>query len=419
MNLHYYNRTNYRTIPQINVLDKKELEAIETISCVFPFKVNNYVTENLIDWSLGSRCPIFRMTFPQREMLSDEHYATMRRLLDKNAPQEEINRAAALIRNSLNPHPSKQINNIPVLNGRRLNGIQHKYRETVLFFPQSGQNCHAWCTFCFRWPQFTSGSHHFSGGIEDLLAYLSIHREVTDVLITGGDPLTMKTSDLEDITEPLLDSRLPVRSIRLGTKSLSWNPQRILDDPQLLRLFEKIGQKRSLTIVAHWTHPKELKMPLTQKAMKLVLSTGTQLRGQSALLNNINSHADTLAELLQEQVNCGCVPYYLFAERNTGPKRYFEMPLIKAWKLYREAISRVSGLARSVRGPVMSCTPGKVCIDGPCTANGQKLLALRFLQARDPMLVNRPFFAKFSETASWWDELEPAFDGDKEFFNLP
>ena len=78
-------------------------------------------------------------------------------------------------------------------------------------------------------------------------------------------------------------------------------------------------------------------------------------------------------------------------------------------------MEQVSGLARTVRGPSMSATPGKVEVLGVQEVGGEKVFVLRFLQGRDPDWVGRPFFAKFDPHATWLDGLEPAF-GEESFF---
>jgi hypothetical protein len=103
------------------------------------------------------------------------------------------------------------------------------------------------------------------------------------------------------------------------------------------------------------------------------------------------------------------VPYYMFVERDTGPQDYFAVPLARAHEIFRGAYAGVSGLCRSVRGPSMSATPGKVCVDGIADVAGARVFVLRMLQARDPSLVGRPFFAHFDPRATWLDNLEPAF----------
>jgi hypothetical protein len=105
----------------------------------------------------------------------------------------------------------------------------------------------------------------------------------------------------------------------------------------------------------------------------------------------------------------------MFVERDTGPKNYFEVPLTRAWEIFTEAYKQVSGLARTARGPSMSATPGKVLVSGVTSVKGEEVLALQFLQARNPDWVGRPFFAKYDASATWLDDLEPAF-GESEFF---
>lgn len=117
----------------------------------------------------------------------------------------------------------------------------------------------------------------------------------------------------------------------------------------------------------------------------------------------------------QEQVRLGCIPYYVFMERDTGTKHYFEVPLVRAWEIFQEAIQRVSGLGRTVRGPVMSTLPGKVVVEGVTEIYNEKVFVLSFIQGRDPNWCKRPFFASYDPKATWLTELTPAF-GEKLFF---
>jgi hypothetical protein len=109
----------------------------------------------------------------------------------------------------------------------------------------------------------------------------------------------------------------------------------------------------------------------------------------------------------------------MFLPRDTGAKTYFEVPLVKAWEIFRNAYQKVSGICRTVRGPSMSCTPGKIQVLGVSEIQGvlgmKKVFTLRFLQGRNPDWVARPFFAKFDPSATWIDDLLPAF-GEKKFF---
>ena len=128
-------------------------------------------------------------------MLSKEHYNAMKIVVEHTNNKNEIKNIANIIRNELNPHPAGQLeHNVPEVNGEKLMGMQHKYKETVLFFPSQGQTCHAYCTFCFRWPQFV-GMDEFKFATKEatlLRDYVIEHKQVTDILFTGGDPMIMK-----------------------------------------------------------------------------------------------------------------------------------------------------------------------------------------------------------------------------------
>ena len=115
------------------------------------------------------------------------------------------------------------------------------------------------------------------------------------------------------------------------------------------------------------------------------------------------------SRMWNDQVSLGIVPYYMFVERDTGAKRYFEVPLAKAHQIYRNAQEQTTGLGRTARGPSMSAAPGKVEVQGDAYINGEHVFVLRFLQARDPSWVNRPFFAKYDENATWLNELKRVF----------
>jgi len=105
----------------------------------------------------------------------------------------------------------------------------------------------------------------------------------------------------------------------------------------------------------------------------------------------------------------------MFVERDTGARAYFEVPLARAAEVFRVAQAKVSGLARTARGPSMSAGPGKVLVQGVSEVAGEKVFVLRFVQARNPEWANQPFFARYDEKATWLGQLQPAF-GEKEFF---
>ena len=410
-------------IPQLNDLPDELVHDMKVVSAVLPFRVNQYVIDHLIDWQNPIEDPIFQLTFPQRGMLKPEHFTRVEKAM-ASGDKVQIKQVVEEVRETLNPHPAGQLeHNIPRVNGEPVNGIQHKYHETVLFFPSSGQVCHSYCTFCFRWAQFVGDQSLKIAAKESsqLCDYLREHTEVTDVLITGGDPMVMKTKNLRAYLEPLLQPEFDhIRTIRFGTKALTFWPYRFVTDPdapELLALFrEIIAADKHVAFMAHYNHWRELETSIARQAVQVIRETGAQIRSQGPLLNHINNSADDWARLWQTQVELGIHPYYMFVERDTGAQHYFEVPLAKAWKIYRQAMRQVSGIARTARGPSMSATPGKVEIQGVTEINGEKVFVLRFIQGRNPDWVQRPFFAKYDEKATWLDHLKPAFGEEKFFF---
>ncbi len=418
-----YTLNNFKDIPQISKLTKEQLFDIEVVGRVLPFKTNNYVVNNLIDWDNFENDPMFILNFPQKGMLIPEHYNIISELLKKSENPTAIAKAANKIRLQLNPHPDGQSHNVPIVKGGKLLGIQHKYQETILFFPTQGQTCHAYCTFCFRWPQFTGTNNlkFAANRIQLLIDYLKQHPSITDILFTGGDPMIMKTGIIEIYINSLLEADLPnLKTFRIGTKSLSYWPYRFTEDDDyedLLRLFEKVNNSgKNLTIMAHINHYTELETQEVQKAIKNIQNTGTIIRSQSPLLNHINAKPEIWQRMWSQQVNLGIIPYYMFIARDTGAQHYFAVPLVKAWSIFKDAYSKVSGICRTVRGPSMSTDPGKILINGVSEINGKKVIVLSFLQGRNPDWVNKPFFAKYDDKAIWLNDLEPAFDEQKFFY---
>ena len=391
--------------------------AVRAVATVLPFRTNAYVIDNLIDWVAAPDDPIYRLVFPQPDMLPDNDVRWLSRLLADGAPGDEIQRAAHDVRMKLNPHPAGQlILNVPQYGDEPLPGVQHKYPETVLLFPRQGQTCHAYCTYCFRWAQFV-GEPDLKMATDDtqrLISYLGAHPEVTSVLITGGDPMIMGEPVLARYIEPLLDPRLDhLESIRIGTKSLGYWPQRYVTDPDAddtLRLFERVvASGRNLAVMAHFSHSRELESPIVAEAVRRIRATGAVIRTQAPLIRTINDSPFDWADMWRRQVRMGMVPYYMFVERDTGPQDYFAVPLARGYDIFREAYRSVSGLCRTVRGPSMSSTPGKVCVDGIAEIAGEKVFVLHLIQARDPSLVGKPFFARYNPAATWLTDLEPAF----------
>ncbi|RNA64876.1 lysine 2,3-aminomutase [Prosthecochloris sp. ZM_2] len=417
-----YTVKNVHELPQYRALGKEQIHTIKTVATVYPFRINNYVADHLIDWSNIPDDPMFRLSFPQAEMLDTRDFSIMSDLIRSDEDPERTRSAAKEIQLRQNPNPAGQMElNTPRIDGNMLHGMQHKYRESVLFFPAEAQVCHAYCTYCFRWPQF-SGLDNMKFTNHDvslLTGYLREHPEVKDIIFTGGDPMVMTANLLKKYIRPVLEVE-SIRTIRIGTKSLSWWPMRFTTDEdadEILRFFEEIvNSGKHLAIMAHISHEKEISTPQAEEAIRRIRSTGAVIRSQSPIVRHVNDQAETWEAMWQKQLYMGIIPYYMFLERDTGPKKYFEVPLHEALDIFNNAYRKMSGLGRTVRGPSMSCSPGKIIVEDIAEIHGEKVYVLKFTQGRNPEWTNQLFFAEYNENASWIDDLTPAFGHEQFFF---
>lgn len=403
-------------------LSDQELKELELVSHILPFKVNNYILDELIDWNNKETDPMFNLYFFNKHMLHSEQLDLLQNSYYNTKTIEAKNEIIKQIRSELNPHPAKQMTaNVPILNNKRIKGLQHKYKETCLIFPKSGQTCHSYCTFCFRWAQFIGDDdqkfYTDSSGLH--IEYIKKNKEITDLLFTGGDPMIMSVPKLKEIVSPFLSNEFEhIKNIRIGTKSIVNFPYKYVNDKEtseLLSFFDDIIKTgKHLSIMAHINHWIEMESNAFKIAIKNIRNTGAEIRTQSPILNNINDNSDIWIKMWQQQVKLGLIPYYMFIERETGAEKYFNIPLFKAFNIFKDAYKQVSGLCKTVKGPSMSAIPGKVVIDGVIKIEGKKYFVLNFLQARNPDWIKQPFLAEYDETSTWLFQLNPY--GGKFFF---
>lgn len=300
----YTHRQIDQISPFLQLPDALQFET-RVVANILPFRINQYVIDELIDWHNPQDDPLFILTFPQRDMLTPAAFEQMATLLKQQPSHADIEQLAKKIRKGLNPHPAGQMElNIPEMDNHKLAGMQHKYRETLLFFPSQGQVCHSYGTFCFRWAQFVGDkSLRFSSSkVETLYNYLCHHKELTDLLITGVDPMVMKTHYLAHYLEYLTESALEhIQPVRIGTKALTYWPQRFVTDAdadELLRLFEQlVTAGKHVAIMAHCNHWREFEPFMTQRAIQRIRDTGAEIRAQSPLLANINDDHEVWAKM--------------------------------------------------------------------------------------------------------------------------
>jgi KamA family protein len=412
-----FNAKNFREIEYMRYLSEQTRHEIDIVSQVIPFKTNNYVVDYLIDWENYQDDPIYILNFPNKNMLTDSQFSRLSDALKNSNNNGSAQKVIYDIRMEMNPHPAQQMTNVPVMDGEELKGLQHKYKDIVLFFPSQGQTCHAHCTFCFRWPQFVKDLDlKFSmREIEKVIAYIRKEKSINEILFTGGDPMVMDPGTLSNYIRALIEARIPhLQNIRFGTKSLSYWPftfiPRFNDEAQeLLDILKSItGAGLHLSIMAHFNHPNELKTEVIREAIHNVRQTGAEIRTQSPILNHINNKSEDWAEMWKLQVRLGMVPYYMFVERETGPYNYFSIPIADVYRTYQAAIRETGSFSKTVTGPVMSASKGKVqimgIIDNP--VDGDKYFMMQYVRHRDYKQTFKPFLLEYDADATWVDQLK-------------
>ena len=352
-----------RSLGQIEELSPEDCLRLEPVAEKYAFRANDYYL-SLIDWD-DPDDPIRHLIIPHRDELSD-----WGRLDASNEQSVTVAR-----------------------------GVQHKYTDTVLLL--CNEVCGAYCRYCFRKRLFMNGNHEASPNIEKGLDYIRQHPEITNVLMTGGDPLMMSTRRLVEILKEL--RRIPhVKIIRIGSKLPAFDPYRILNDPSLLEAFRDYStSKRRIYLMAHFDHPREL-TDLAVRAIAECIQSGVVCVNQCPLIKGVNDDPDVLAELYSKLSYIGCSPYYLFQGRPTAGNEPYEVPLVQGWQIFQEALSRGSGLARRARF-CLSHETGKIEI----LAVDAEHIYLRYHQAKKSEDLGRFLICHRDDEAYWLDDLEP------------
>jgi len=276
-------------------------------------------------------------------------------------------------------------------------GLQHKFGPTALVL--ATDQCFSHCRFCFRKRLVSQTSEEVACDYGLIAEYIREHAEITDVLLSGGDPLVLSTEQLHRI----MDHLLPIgqlTSIRLGTKALTYYPPRF-QDTGLADLFRRIALAgKTPAVVAHVDHFGEIGEE-TERAVRKLLALGVQLFNQMVLLREVNDDADILAATLGKLHSLGVRPYYLFQARPVKGAGHFQVPLRRGIEIVREANGRLSGLQKTYRY-VMSHYTGKIEI---LEVGEDQRLYLRYHQHRDPRKIGLVFSRPYREGACWLDDL--------------
>lgn len=317
------------------------------------------------------------------------------RLIDWNDPDDPLRRLVVPLESELNDwgelDASKEATYTPV------RGCQHKYSDTALLLVN--EVCGAYCRYCFRKRLFMNDNDDASVDHSGGLAYIQEHEEITNVLLTGGDPLILSTRRLDTILNDV--AAVPhVRIVRIGSKMLAFNPFRVLDDPELPKMIADYCESGTqIYIMNHFDHPRELTVE-AREAIRVMREAGAMMVNQCPVVRGVNDNAIAFASLFRELSFAGCPQYYVFQGRPTAGNEPYEVPIVEGFQIFTEANRRVSGLAKRARF-AMSHRTGKIEIFGV----DERHIYMKYHRSHLEEDYGQMVIARRDDEAYWLDQL--------------
>ena len=226
-------------------------------------------------------------------------------LIDPGDPEDPLRRSVVPLAAECFVSPGEAADPLDEEGDCQVPGIVHRYPDRVLFLVTGF--CSTYCRYCTR-SRKVGDSHRTpltEEQIDAALAYIASHKEVRDVLVSGGDPLTLSNDRLESLLARI--RKIPhVEFLRIGTKVPAVLPQRVT--PELVKMLKRY---HPLWISIHFTHPREI-TPESAKACERLADAGIPLGSQTVLLKGINDDTTTLKRLFQRLLAVRVRPYYLY-----------------------------------------------------------------------------------------------------------
>jgi len=355
---------NISTIKQLTkhaALALYEEEQLEQVVQIHPMRVSPYYL-SLIDWN-DPDDPIRKMAVPSVEELNLEgFYDTSGEAANTKMP-----------------------------------GLQHKYAETALILATN--RCAMYCRHCFRKRLVGLPSEEIVKRFGEAAEYIEKHKEINNVLISGGDPLVLKNEILEKFLD-VLEKIEHLRFIRIGSRVPVTLPAR-LSDPKILALFKKHSKSdKRLYVVTHFNHPREI-TPQSTKAVSNLLKAGVLLSNQTVLLRGVNDNPDTLATLMNRLVGIGVAPYYVFQCRPVKRvKHHFQIPICEGVRIVEKAKENCNGHSKRFKY-IMAHVTGKIEILGIMDDE----IYFKYHQAKNRENLGRMFKRRVDEKAGWLDDF--------------
>ena len=434
---HYTGLEGFREIVEIlnkHGVDIGFIQERELFILIYRFLATKFVL-NSINWQNFENDSLFHLVFPQPGMINPNTVKVYNEAKSEEKRQKLIN---DYIRKNTNPHDGKQQLNKPWFENEEgelviLEGSQHKYPQCQLIFDQTTQSCFSFCTYCFRHAQVRGDEDMFNQlDIKPIHDYLKNHKEVTDMLLTGGDAAYMPFKRLRDYTMPLIEDQelSHIKSLRIGSRALSYQPEMFLteDYNKILDLFRTLTDHGVQVVwMSHFSTPREVLNPLTIAAIRRLRLYGVIVKSQSPMMNHISLFTDNNGKVdiersAQNWIDLGNVFamlsvgfHSIYCARPTGEHHYFTVPLSEINKVFSKVYRSLPSINRPSRYITMTSSAGKTSILGTVRINGQKAFVLKFNESRNMKWMDKVFLAKYNEHENTIENLIP-FEGEKHFY---
>jgi L-lysine 2,3-aminomutase len=397
---------------------------------VYAFLATKHIL-NTIDWNNYQKDPVFQLVFPQPNMID-------KKIVDKYCSIEDDAERMKMVveyRDQTNPHDGKQILNRPSFyledgTFETIDGGQHKYPQVFLLFDKTTQGCYAYCTYCFRHAQVRGDEDMFiQDNVAQVHEYLRKHKEITDILITGGDAGYMPTSRLYDYLSPILEDPelMQIRNIRIASRALTYEPNVVVNSKYdaTLELFGKlIDHGVQIIWMAHFSTPKEFLNIHTLAAIRRLRAHRINIRSQSPMMNHvslfmdengivdIDKSAQNWIDLAHIIMMLGMNFHSIYCARPTGEHDYFTAPLADMNKIFSKVYRSLPSEGRPSRYITMTSSAGKTSLMGTVDVNGKKAFALKFNEARNMEWMDEVYLAEYDEVENTIEKLKPFGGGD-------
>ena len=325
-------------------------------------------------------------------MLVSPHYAS---LINWSDPDDPIRKMAVPSIDELNSEgfcdTSGEAENT------KMPGLQHKYSETALILATNV--CATYCRHCFRKRLVGLPTHETLKRIEDAAVYIDNHPEINNVLVSGGDPLTLCNKVLKRLLEVL--TRIPTLNfIRIGSRVPVTFPSR-LEDRELLNIFREYSKSYGrLNIVTQFNHSREI-CPQSIAAIGNLIDVGVQVSNQTVLLGGINDSPEEITRIMNSLTSIGVTPYYVFQCRPVARvKHHFQIPICRGLRIVEAAKANLNGFGKRFKY-IMSHKTGKIEILGIMDDE----IYFKYHEAKNPSDLGKMFKLHVNEKAGWLDDF--------------